>query len=533
MLSALPAHVAAVYKQGSQDIRFQLLPLAWLLDLCNFPARQDLLSELFWGFKLLGPLPPGSGWLNRTDAKYSRPLIKCDFFALNAELCKSWCMPSPQSEHHATLLAELNKEVGLGRVQGPVPLSLLSPDVGRPVFQVACGFPILQDDKIRRCDDWLRSHHNSCPRLPALFGRSHCGCAISCSRHGTTPALLSAVDHEGAYRSLPVRDPHECGVLLPGTPPTFWSHFALPFGSVVSVWGYLRVADVAAFLSVTLLLTLAAHYVDDFFSVEQSLFAESSFATFQAFHRLLGFRMKEAKSKPPRNAHTLLGIDWTFAGDYVRAEPGQSRIERLVSTIQGFLDSDVMSSAECSPLTGRLCFTCTWVFGHVGRSFLQPLYFRQHHGHPGHSKLTPRVRQALRQIQRLLGPVQPRFPLQVEARQCLVAHLYANAFITLRGVRRSARRWLSEEPPLQELRASTRAVFAVPGKCPVAFRGEVPTFVLADLASSRAYIFWLEALAQVLSLLTVSQLVRHHVMCWINNTSAEHALNKGYSKCPQ
>ena len=60
---ALPQHVAAVYKQGSQVLRFQLLPLAWVLELCNSPGCSDLLSELFWGFKLLGPLPPGSQWL--------------------------------------------------------------------------------------------------------------------------------------------------------------------------------------------------------------------------------------------------------------------------------------------------------------------------------------------------------------------------------------------------------------------------------------------------------------------------------------
>ena len=125
-------------------------------------------------------------------------------------------------------------------------------------------------------------------------------------------------------------------MLLPGEPPTFLSHFALPFGSVGSVWGYLRVADVVAFLSVSLLFTFAAHYVDDSFSVEQALFAESSFAAFQAFHRMLGFRMKEAKSKPPSKTHTLLGIDWTFDNEYVRAEPGPARIARLVSTIQGF-----------------------------------------------------------------------------------------------------------------------------------------------------------------------------------------------------
>ena len=54
--------------------------------------------------------------------------------------------------------------------------------------------------------------------------------------------------------------------------------------------------------------------------------------------------------------------------------------------------------------------------------------------------------------------------------------------------------------------------------------------MLAHLASSRAYIFWLEALAQVLSLLTVSRLLETYAMCWVDNTSAEHALHKGYSK---
>ena len=244
--------------------------------------------------------------------------------------------------------------------------------------------------------------------------------------------------------------------------------------------------------------------------------------------------MKEAKSKPPSTAHALLGIDWNFAPDIVRAELGPARISRLVAAIQGFLDSNMMSASECSSLTGRLCFTCTWVFGHVGRLFLQPLYFRQHHGSPGPSKLTSRIRQALLQVQRLLGHVKPvRFPLQEAERSSQVAHLYADAFITLHGVRRSARRWLGDEPPLHELPSSTNgfgALFAAPGQRPLAFRGEVPTFARADLASSRAYIFWLEALAQVLSLLTVSRLVRNHVLCWIDNTSAEHALNKGYSR---
>eukprot|EP00439_Symbiodinium_sp_Y106_P067273 s3940_g11.t1 len=269
-----------------------------------------------------------------------------------------------------------------------------------------------------------------------MGGPTVIGGALRCAEVFQEQVLLSAVDHEGAYRSLPVREPSECGLVMPGDPPTLWSHFALPFGSVGSVWGYLRVADVVSFLTITLLFMFAAHYVDDFFSLERSSTAALSVAMFQTFHRSLGFRMKEEKSKEPRAAQTLLEVKEGFA---------------LLST----------------------------------------------------------------------------------ERNRPVVHLYADAFVTLHGVRRTANKWLQDLPPLQELSPSTNgfgALVVIPGRPPVGFRGEVPLEVLADLASSRAYIFWLEALAQVLSLATVCDLVDAHVCCWVDNTSAEHALNKGYSK---
>ena len=139
------------------------------------------------------------------------------------------------------------------------------------------------------------------------------------------------------------------------------------------------------------------------------------------------------------------------------------------------------------------------------------------------------VRQALGQLRALLPRLKPRkFALDSTERSKPVVHLYADAFVTLHGVRRTANKWLQDLPPLQELSQSTNgfgALVAISGRQPVGFRGEVPVEVLADLASSRAHIFWLEALAQVLSLAAVA-----HVCCWVDNTAAEHALNKGYSK---
>ena len=312
------------------------------------------------------------------------------------------------------------------------------------------------------------------------------GGALKCAQVFQEQVLLSAVDHEGAYRSLPVREPSECGLVMPGDPPTLWSHFALPFGSVGSVWGYLRVADVVAFLTITLLLMFAAHYVDDFFSLERSSTAAISFAMFQTFHRTLGFRMKEEKSKKPMVAQTLLGIEWVITHEEILALPGSRRVTRLLEVIDGYLESGRMSSSECSQLTGKLCLPC-------GRAMLQPLCYRQHNGPPGSSPLTPRLRQALCQLCALLLRLQPRrFAIGREERSKPVVHLYADAFVTFHGVRRTANRWLPDLPPLQELSQATNgfgSLVAIPGRQPLGFRGEFPSEVLADLATSRAYIF--------------------------------------------
>ena len=73
----------------------------------------------------------------------------------------------------------------------------------------------------------------------------------------------------GAYRSLPVREPSECGVVLPVEPDkSLFHHNSLPFGSSGSVWSYLRVADVLSFLAVSLLIVPPAHFVDDFYQSE-------------------------------------------------------------------------------------------------------------------------------------------------------------------------------------------------------------------------------------------------------------------------
>ena len=161
----LPSHVAQVYKQGSPTLQFQLVTLAWLLDLCQFPGRQDLLTELVWGFKMLGPLTPGSGWQVRTDAKYSRPLLRQEFSQANRVHVQEVLRQQGRSEHTDTMLQELSKERAMGRVVGPTSFPCARPVQVLQQVHVAKAFPVVQESegttKVRRADDWLRSFHNA------------------------------------------------------------------------------------------------------------------------------------------------------------------------------------------------------------------------------------------------------------------------------------------------------------------------------------------------------------------------------------
>ena len=64
----------------------------------------------------------------------------------------------------------------------------------------------------------------------------------------------------------------------------------------------------------------------------------------------------------------------------------------------------------------------------------------------------------------------------------------------------------------------------------LAFRTSAPVSFLSKVATTKAFIFWLEALAQILSLAAVAGFLSGDVVCFVDNSASEHALRKGYSK---
>ena len=60
----------------------------------------------------------------------------------------------------------------------------------------------------------------------------------------------------------------------------------------------------------------------------------------------------------------------------------------------------------------------------------------------------------------------------------------------------------------------------------LAFRTEVPKSFLQIAVTTKAYIYWLEALAQPLSLAVIANVLSDMVVCFVDNVASEHALRK-------
>ena len=333
-LQSAPSHVRLVYKQGGDKFVMQPLVVLHLLRLFEFPGLRDLADEFQFGFKVLGPLPPGTNWDVRQDAKYSRPLTKHQFEAMNSEHKKTLAQEQGGSEHAPAMIAEVNKEMLKTRFKGPfVPAEVAE---SSSAFG-SRAFPVVQQDKVRRADDWRRSGHNSTVFVldsPPYAGTQTVLTSVQAAAE-FGPPVLAALDHDGAYRALPVRNPDECFVFVPSeTGPEVFQHLVLPFGGTGSVWAYLRVADIICLITLALAYIPASHFVDDFYFGEPAYTAESAFECFCMLQSLFGFTMKESKAQKPCSKSILLGVLWEILEQTIQAGPSQGRLEKLHTLIE-------------------------------------------------------------------------------------------------------------------------------------------------------------------------------------------------------
>jgi hypothetical protein len=301
----------------------------------------------------------------------------------------------------------------------------------------AIAFPIEQTSpngelKIRRGEDWRRSHHNRLARTydkPVHYTIDHHVEAVHATFKTGLPEPVSwGQDHEGAYRQLPARPLHCMFVLLiTDAGPTLWRHRVTMFGSKAAVWAYNRFADAIMHLSRTILLCSTLHYVDDFTAIEARPLAASGFAAFEDLSGLLGVVLKQTKRQPPTVSRETLGVVFKITDTEVLVQPKPSRRTKLLMVIRTALEVGVLSGSDADKHYGKLNFYNTAVFGNIGRAALRPLYRRANFGG---RQLTVDIKAALNSILHVLSYAPPR-RVPVGEHEQFRPVLYADAFFEL------------------------------------------------------------------------------------------------------
>ena len=551
----LPEHVARAY--SLEDGQVVQIPLFMrLLRGCGYPDCDNLETDLNRGFPLLGELRRSPGWHARTDEWYAHPIAEEVFSSLNCRHIRQRARAHKADPEWECMLTEVLQGRDHGRIQGPfraheswgfeaVSMQGSSEELipmPRGPSYAAYAFSVVQEGsdgrkKVRRCEDYRRSHHNSTIRAldkpPHDSVESYVRIILAWAFLGII-AQVWCQDLMAAYRQYPVLAVAHAYMLLQlphGI--SVWRHAVLPFGASASVWHFNRCTDALVWLARCFLLVLALHYVDDIGGPEPAWSAASACASFKELCNLLGIRVKPSKEQLPSFLQKVLGV-WlavSSAGIEVRPDPG--RIHKMISSLQRCLDDDSMTPEEASRLTGKLMFLQTSLFGQIGRAALHPLYSRAHGGSDQATTLNQGIRGAIQCLLSLLGRAHPRFiPVRSASERTTV--VYADAYFKLgeqnwKVGHAQPRHW-TRQPVARLQNGWGFIVRHLHGT--TAGSGAVPADVVSKYGSRKAYIFFLEVNAQVLALLANRENMGPFWVGFIDNQAGKAALSRGFTADP-
>ena len=431
------------------------------------------------------------------------------------------------------LLAKEDADVGISKFAGvekpmPGPLAHEPTSVAFSIQQTGSdGQP-----KVRRGEDWRRSGHNSTVLVddapvnhrPDMFVAA----AKVLHEKGQTPWLWGT-DQEAAYRQMPISDPGSTWVIL-FTPcgPTLWRHRALLFGSVAGVWAYGRVADLLCWLGRTLLLIGCLHFVDDYGAIEGADTASSSFETIHRLWESLGMTFKESKKQHPGPAHRIQGVMMPIDQMGFTLSPVEERTQRIQDQLNEILLSARLTDDEAQRLAGKLQFMSETMTGAAMKSCLQPLYVRA--CQPNTTQMTEALQDAIETILHLLQLQKPKLiPFNHQS----PAVLYADAFFEAGDRKIKVGEALAsdyDKSASNLLRNGWGFVLKLPTGQTLCGRGEIPGHLMGRFTTNGAYIYALEILAQILTMVITQDYLPQVLWAWIDNTAGQAALSKGYGR---
>ena len=549
--ATLPNHVAKVYSQSGGFLQVPLW--MWLLEQIKYPDVTTLAKELTVGFPTTGQLSPGAGWLPRLDSRYTSPISREEFLQVNKAYVARKLNSRLIDPHWKSMLDELVQEHQMGRVDGPfetpaewgVPGTSVNglpmmPAPHHHVLSAGC-FAVQQSDKVRRCEDWRRSGHNSTVRVsdsPLHHTVDNYIASAVALADGCNLCLTWGHDMASAYRQFAVACIEENYTFMrtPGGVVLF-RHNAMSFGAVSSVWSFNRAADTLTTLARKLLWCPSLHFVDDFGATEPAPLAESGFRSFALLFEVLGLQTKAKKAQPPAKIQKILGVMISTTTHDASLHPCPQRVERLMTNITTYLQSNRLTPEEAQTLSGKLIFLQTTSFGQMGMALLAPLYARAHHlpsDRVENDQLTHALTAVLTTLRALIPCMPPRrFPFQADQP---VTVLYTDAFFKLgehvwhaSDHENIPKKWDTNQAPLLingwgiVLKIGAQTLFCA---------GVIPPEVLKVFAKRKAYIFALEILTQVIAFVLLRKHFSAYVVSYIDNQPGQSCLSKGYGRDP-
>ena len=180
-------------------------------------------------------------------------------------------------------------------------------------------------------------------------------------------------------------------------------------------------------------------------------------------------------------------------------------------------------------LAGKCSFTTTHLFGRVGRAPLRALYDKSH---STTSTINNQTRTAIIALREILSHCLPKtVPLQPEPQRITI--VYTDAFFSDGNTQFRNCDFADEDirPDFDyDHTNGWAAVIFPPGQRPTIIHGSVPRKILQHFASNKAYIYFLEAWAAIITPVLTQPLLTNPYVQLCDNDPATRAINKGSGK---
>ena len=331
---------------------------------------------------------------------------------------------------------ETVKEVSRGWLEGPI-----ERDSVPKGSSISRRFGIWQKDRYRCIDDYSASLVNSsCSVYETPFLHTiDMSCALldcwmkEMAAKGRQQSLLGrSFDLKAAYRQLFIAESHRRYAFVSVYNPDsgrveIFKGVALPFGSVQSVYNFLRISHAIWFVGATQLLLPWTFFYDDFLCYSSSSLAPLTESCVSLFFNLIGWRIATEGSKAESFCESFkcLGVMFDLRESLqtkVYISNTEGRREEITREISAVLENGKLTKSMANKLRGRMQFAENQIFGRLNRRALKAV---SEHAAVGNDEVTFETRLLLQDFLSSLNSGKPR---TIDSRSSDTWFIFTDAF---------------------------------------------------------------------------------------------------------